>query len=63
MLLKLRHNRVLPEDGMVKPRNYALASNRNRSPRRALINLAKDEEKRMLFSNLWPGYHREDFRE
>ncbi|KAL3442050.1 hypothetical protein BJX65DRAFT_299325 [Aspergillus insuetus] len=63
MLLMFRHTHVLPEDRMVKLQDYALTTNRNRSPRRALINLAKDEEKRELFSNLWPHYHSEDFRD
>jgi hypothetical protein len=54
MLLLFREQAVLPVDGMVDPEDYDLARENSRKFKDTFIGLAKDEEERELFRNLWP---------
>lgn len=54
MLLLFREQAVLPVDGMVEPEDYDLARENNRKFKDIFIGLAKDEEEKELFRNLWP---------
>ena len=54
MLLLFREQAVLPVDGMVEPEDYDLASENNRKFKDTFLGLAKDEEEKELFRNLWP---------
>ncbi|KAL4894781.1 hypothetical protein BDV59DRAFT_174953 [Aspergillus ambiguus] len=45
---------VLPVDGMVEPEDYNLAGENNRKFKDTFLRLAKDEEEKELFGNLWP---------
>ena len=54
MLLLFREQAVLPVDGMVEPEDYDLARENNRKFKDTFIRLAKDEEEKELFRNLWP---------
>lgn len=54
MLLLFREQAVLPVDGMVDPEGYDLALENSRKFKDTFIGLAKDEEEKELFRNLWP---------
>ncbi|GLI76203.1 hypothetical protein PoHVEF18_004474 [Penicillium ochrochloron] len=54
MLLMFREQGVLPVDGMVVPEDYEVAPANERKFKDIFIGLAKDEEEKELFKNLWP---------
>ena len=53
MLLLFREQAVLPIDRMVEPEDYDVAVENNRRFKDTFIALAKDEEEKELFKNLW----------
>ncbi len=54
MLLLFPEQALLPIDGMVEPEDYNLALENNRRFKDTFIALAKDEEEKELFKNIWP---------
>jgi hypothetical protein len=49
-----REQSVLPVDGIVAPEDYEVALTNERKFKEIFIGLAKDEEEKELFKNLWP---------
>jgi hypothetical protein len=54
MLLLFREQAILPVDGMVETEDYDVARENCRKFKDIFIGLAKDENERELFRNLWP---------
>ncbi|KAL2815183.1 phosphotransferase enzyme family protein [Aspergillus granulosus] len=54
MLTLFRDQGVLPVDGMVDPKNYAIACNNCRTFKEIFIGLAENERERELYAKLWP---------
>jgi len=54
ILLLFGEQDVLPINGIVEPEDYDLAVENNRRFKDTFIALAKDEEEKGLFKNLWP---------
>jgi hypothetical protein len=54
MLTLFRDQAVLPVDGMVAPEDYDLARENSRKFKDIFVGLAKDDDEKELFRNLWP---------
>ncbi|KAF3484064.1 uncharacterized protein GIQ15_03388 [Arthroderma uncinatum] len=54
MLRLFRDGRTLPEDGMVAPEDYDVATKNCEKFKKAFLDLATSDEERELFSKIWP---------